>query len=146
MLYIINHSHQTGKLCCENTEISRECNVEFTPSQVVMGGIMIVIPNGLTMTTNKMKSKRQRLRKSLLPIMYYFTYHYILRNHIFLMFQVLYFNYKIFWFGSVFRLKNLQYKIKTSRCIFFFFFEEGGGEGFCESSTERVSWCNSKYF
>ena len=61
------------------------------------------------------------------------------------MFQVLYFNYKIFWFGSVFRLKNLQYKIKTSRCIFFFF-EEGGGEGFCESSTERVSWCNSKYF
>lgn len=43
------------------------------------------------------------------------------------MFQVLYFNYKIFWFGSVFRLKNLQYKIKTSRCIFFFFLrrEEG---------------------
>ena len=43
------------------------------------------------------------------------------------------------------RLKNLQYKIKTSRCIFFFFLEEGG-EGFCNSSTERVSWRNSKYF
>ena len=30
MIYIINHANQTGKICCENMEISRDCNVEFT--------------------------------------------------------------------------------------------------------------------
>ena len=97
MLYIINHVHQTGKLCCENIEFSRDCNVEFAPTsdygwhhdcnitwvqeqfpddasflllndeneEMVFGNLM-------TMKMNKVKSKGQRLRKALLPIIYYF--------------------------------------------------------------------------